>query len=79
MFNRGRKPYRALREDKMATSLIETKVWTDKEYVDAIASAYRNGIKEVVAWIEDGRVNIVGLSLIAKEEWETKLKDWGIE
>lgn len=46
--------------------------------VDEGNKAYRAGKKEVVEWINDTDILIM-LSPRKRREWQSKLKDWGIE
>lgn len=64
----------------------QERVWTDKEYTKAIASAYYAGISEVVEWLNNHLINIDGNSYPAKvissadyQRFQAKLKGWGIE
>lgn len=67
---------------------METRMWTDEECANAVASAQKAGIKVVVEWVEehgspeahytgDGHITCSWLEL-PQNLWRTQKKEWGV-
>ena len=57
-------------------------VWKDGVIQEVFNRGKKVGIKEVVEWVEEHRwksVFLTGDVLLGVEEWQAKLKEWGIK